>query len=61
MEEELVLVAVVVVERGGSRVELTGDCDDIYIGKDDRDNGNEQQWQKQAPTVSTSTNWILII
>lgn len=59
MEEELVLVAVVVVERGGSRVELTGDCDDIYIGKDDRDNGidgNEQQWQKQAPTVSTSTN-----
>lgn len=44
MEEELVLVAVVVVERGGSRVELTGDCDDIYIGKDDRD------------TASTATN-----
>lgn len=44
---------------GESRVELTGDCDDIYIGKDDRDNGidgNKQQWQKQAPTVSTSTN-----
>lgn len=40
MEEELVLVVV---------VELTGDCDDIYIGKDDRDNDDNNGKNKHQP------------